>query len=361
MRSDIVIVAMSGGVDSAVAAATLRDEGHDLVGITMRVWDNPADAEARAGSCCSLDDADDARRVAERLGVPHYTLNVKEAFRGMVVDYFVDEYMRGRTPNPCVLCNEAIKFDYLFQQGRKFGAARVATGHYAGIDTFMGHPVVKRGADPVKDQSYYLFSISPERLPRILFPLGGMSKAETRAMAAKLGLNVAGKAESQEICFVPDDDYKSFIDSLPQGAAVTEGEIVDAEGSVIGRHAGYPFYTVGQRRGLGVSAPRPLYVTAIDPANNRVVVGGKDELYGRALAASRVNWYVPPEELSGVALSARIRSRSPDAPAEVRSTGAATATVEFAEPQLSITPGQAVVFYHGDFVVGGGWIDGRID
>lgn len=357
MKSNLVIIAMSGGVDSSVAAAVLKDAGHNLIGITMRVWDDPNGHQARAGSCCSLDDANDAARVAEQLGIPHYTLNVKDRFKNNVVDNFVGEYLKGRTPNPCVLCNQDIKFDYLFEQGKKFGASSVATGHYAGIGSFLGHTVVKRGRDLLKDQSYFLFSIDPLRLEKIMFPLGGYSKPEARALAQKYGLNVADKAESQEICFIPDDDYKSFISSMPEAEKIGEGDIVDANGKIIGRHSGYTGYTIGQRKGLGISARRPLYVTGIEPESNRVIVGEKSGLYAGSLAAIDVNWYAPPEKLEGVSLTARIRSRAPDVPAIVTATGKREAKVEFLKPQLSVTPGQAVVFYHEEFVVGGGWID----
>lgn len=357
MNSDLVIVAMSGGVDSSVCAALLKEQGHNLIGITMRVWDDPDGRQASPGSCCSLDDADDARRVAQQLEIPHYTLNVKEEFKRKVVDNFVGEYLRGRTPNPCVLCNQEIKFDYLFEQGRKFGATRIATGHYASIGSFKGHAVVKRGRDLSKDQSYFLFSIDPSRLANVMFPLGGYSKTEARAMARKYNLNVAEKAESQEICFIPDDDYKSFIVARPGAKAIGTGDIVNGAGEVLGRHAGYTGYTVGQRKGLGISAPRPLYVTGIEPESNRVIVGEKSELYAGSLLAIDVNWYTPPGKLEGVELTARIRHGAPDVPAVVTVTGERRVKVEFAKPQLSVSPGQAVVFYHDDFVVGGGWID----
>lgn len=354
-------MAMSGGVDSSTAAALLKEEGRDIVGVTMRVWEHPEDVEARNGTCCTLDDVEDARRVAIRLGIPHYTVNVKAEFKEKVVDYFVAEYMRGRTPNPCVLCNQVIKFDYLFRLGAKLGAGHVATGHYARIGQFRGHTVVMRGLDAAKDQSYFLFSIGPDRLKRILFPLGAHSKQETRAMAEKYGLHTAKKHESQEICFVPDNDYTNFIKKLPEGKSAREGEIVDFDGRKMGRHKGFPFYTVGQRRGLGIGHSERLYVAAIEPDTNRIIVGNKSRLYGKALSAGGMNWFVPPEDFADIQVTARIRHQGKDTPTVIIPEGKERVTVEFAEPQLAITPGQAVVFYHGDVVLGGGWIEKRLD
>ncbi|MDH5679331.1 MAG: tRNA 2-thiouridine(34) synthase MnmA [Nitrospinota bacterium] len=356
MDSQRIISAMSGGVDSSVATAVLVGQGRDVVGVTMKIWEAPA-MGPRVGGCCSMDDADDARRVCDSLGIPHYTLNAQSIFKEKVVDYFTGQYYAGKTPNPCIPCNHALKFDHLFNQGAAVGAGRVATGHYSGIGTLRGRHTVTRAADRAKDQSYYLFSIPPQRLAHIDFPLADIDKERTREMARSLGLPVAEKKESQEICFVPDNDYKSFIQGLPGAEKVGEGEIVDLEGKVVGHHGGYIGYTVGQRRGLGIAAPEPSYVLRVDPDSNRLVVGRREDLYSNALLASAPNWYIPPMEIADLDLTAKIRSRSEDSPAKVTVASDGRFTVEFATPQLSITPGQAVVIYHGEHVVGGGWIE----
>ncbi|MDH5511270.1 MAG: tRNA 2-thiouridine(34) synthase MnmA [Nitrospinota bacterium] len=359
MTNRRVIAAMSGGVDSSVAAAVLVSQGQDVVGVTMKIWEDPAE-DPRHGGCCSTDDAEDARRVCDSLGIPHYTINVQEAFKREVVDYFTGEYYAGKTPNPCVPCNHALKFDYLFRHGAAYGAQRVATGHYAGVGQLHGRFAVTRAADREKDQSYYLFSIPPKRLDAIDFPLAGFTKGRTRELAREMGLPVAEKQESQEICFVPDNDYKSFIRGLPGARKIGKGDILDLSGEVVGQHTGYIDYTVGQRRGLGIASPKPTYVLRVDPVANRLVVGSREDLYSSALLASGANWFVPPEELADLELTAKIRSRSQDSRAAVTIKSDGQFTVEFTEPQLSITPGQVVVVYHGEYVVGGGWIERKI-
>ncbi len=361
MNENIILMAMSGGVDSSSAAAILVGQGRSLIGVTLKVWEGPADGVAKEGACCSLDDANDARAVAVKLGFPHYTINATQEFRAKVVDYFVAEYLSGRTPNPCVLCNQEVKFDFLFKKGAAFGANMVATGHYARIGEFMGFKTIFKGVDAEKDQSYFLFSVNPARLDKIIFPLGGMTKTEARAIAEKHNLPVASKRESQEICFIPDDDYERFIKDRPEAASIGEGDIVSEGGEILGRHRGFPFYTVGQRRGLGIGHSERLYVTAVEPAVNRVVVGGAESVHGRALRAGGMNWFIHPDEAVKLELTAKIRSRSKEAPAHVRLEGRGGAVVEFAEPQLAITPGQGVVLYHGEAVIGGGWIERRLD
>ncbi|HJM82901.1 MAG TPA: tRNA 2-thiouridine(34) synthase MnmA [Nitrospinota bacterium] len=358
--SDLIIAAMSGGVDSSITAACLKESGHNVVGITLKVWEKPEGLESSNTSCCGLDGINDAKRVAELLRINHYVLNAKGAFKRSVVDYFTNEYVKGRTPNPCVLCNQVLKFDFLFAQGKKFGATKVATGHYARVGEFRGYPVIKKGLDPAKDQSYFLFSIASNRLGDIFFPVGNMKKTAVREMARKLGLNTADKADSQEICFVPDNDYKSFIRQMEDIKNITEGDIVDEQDNIVGKHTGYIDYTVGQRRGLGISNPYPLYVVKIDHTNNRLIVGGKLSQYNKGLIADGLNWHVPLEVTRNLEVTARIRSRHMAAPAQITPRDKDSIVVEFETAQMSITPGQAVVFYHGDVVLGGGWIKDKL-
>ncbi len=356
MKNGLVLVAMSGGVDSSVAAALLKDSGREVVGVTMRVWDETPGEK----SCCSLEDTEDARRVADRIGIPHYTLNVKGEFKAKVVDYFVEEYLRGRTPNPCVLCNQELKFDHLFTKGAQIGASHVATGHYARIGEFMGRPALLKGVDADKDQSYFMFSIDPSRLGDVLFPLGEYTKESARNLAEKYGLNVAQKEESQEICFVPDNDYGKLVQS-EAGFRLVEGDIVTSTGEVVGRHKGYPYYTIGQRRGLGISHSKPLYVTKIDPVLNRITVGYPDDLLGSGLVAGGVRWLIPENEALELEVTAKIRHSREEAAVTIKPCGPGELEVRFAKPVSAIAPGQAVVFYHGDVVAAGGWIERRLD
>jgi tRNA-specific 2-thiouridylase len=359
-------VAMSGGVDSSVAAAILRREGHEVVGFTMQLWNQRRrlgpQGEPQPSRCCSLDDVYDARRVAENLNVPFYVLNLEDEFERSVVRPFVRDYLAGRTPIPCVSCNTKLKFARLVSVARSVGADRVATGHYARVEynERFGRFILLRGKDLSKDQSYFLFEMTQTQLQRAVFPLGYLTKTEVRALAREIGLGTAEKAESQEICFVPDGDYARFVEDYASSemasTAGTPGEITSLEGRVIGEHQGLYRYTVGQRKGIGIAASRPLYVVRIDVPRNQLIVGNKAELYGRSFTAINVNWIAFDEPPAVVRCKARIRYRAVEAEATIIRRSATEVTVEFDSPQPAITPGQAAVFYDGDSVIGGGWI-----
>jgi len=352
-----IVIAMSGGVDSSVAAALLKERGQDVVGISLQLWNYSEASDSRFGTCCSLDDLADARRVADRIGIPFYILNLEKEFRRDVVDYFVDEYLRGRTPIPCTLCNQKLKFDELFKKAEGFGFRRVATGHYASIvKDASGRFAVRRGRDRSKDQSYFLFNLSQAQLSRLEFPLGDTDKGEVRRLARSLGLTVAEKAESHEICFVPDNDYAGFIARERGGEAFGEGDIVDAQGAVLGRHSGYPAFTVGQRKGLNLGGLKePHFVTRIDPEKNQVVAGPRRELERRQFEVARVNWSLPPE--GPLEAEVQIRYRHRGAPALIEPLEGDRARITFSEPEHAVAPGQAAVFYRDDIVLGGGWIE----
>ena len=357
-----IVVAMSGGVDSSVAAALLKEAGHEVIGISMQLYDQ-SEGQTSFGSCCSIDDLHDARRVAQRIGIPHYILNFERAFNEQVISTFVNEYVSGRTPSPCARCNSDLKFATLAERAEGFDAEALATGHYARVerDASSGRMLLKRGLDHSKDQAYFLFSLTQEQLRRARFPVGDVTKDVVREHARRLGLPVADKPDSQEICFVPDDDYASFVERRTTTAAST-GAIVDLEGHTVGSHAGIHRFTVGQRKGLGLAtAPSDgaaRYVIALKPASHEVVVGPRSALERTTLTASEVNWVLDQPSAS-MRVTAQIRHRHEPAPAVVRarSDSGDRAEVVFDEPQLAITPGQAVVFYDGDVVVGGGWID----
>lgn len=354
-----VVVAMSGGVDSSVAAALMAEAGHEVIGLSMQLYDQRAtvDGAPAFGSCCSLDDLHDARRVAHQIGIPHYIVNFEREFQATVVHNFVAEYAAGRTPIPCVHCNADLKFATLAERAAGLDAAAVATGHYARVhyDEDLRRYRLLRGVDPGKDQSYFLFTLTQDQLAHALFPVGHLSKPEVRAYAERLGLSVADKPDSHEICFVPDGNTAKFVERQ-LATAPPSGEIVDSDGQVLGEHGGLHHFTVGQRKGLGLSTGKPMYVLKLVPADQQVVVGGREDLGGVTLNATGVNWIagVPPDGPARV--TARIRHRHQDAPATVESTGDATAHLVFDEPQTAITPGQAVVFYQNEDVVGGGWI-----
>lgn len=350
-----VVVAMSGGVDSSVAAAMLAKQGFDAVGISMRLYSTPPESFSK--SCCSPDDLFDARAVADSLSIPFYVANYEEAFRERVIDYFVEEYKRGRTPNPCVACNDHLKFDILLKRSLALGAKYLATGHFARIDRSGDEPRLLRGLDRSKDQSYFLFGLPREALGRILFPLGELTKEEVRMVAREMGLETAEKPESQEICFVGGNDYKDFVAKLISEQEKTPGQIVTETGEVLGEHDGIHQFTVGQRRGLGLSYHHPLYVKAIRPEDGTVIVGGKDSLWARGFTVDRCNWLAFERPPKTMRCSVKIRYAGEPVPA-LLSVGddPTTAFVEFQDPQRAVTPGQVAVLYRGEEVLGGGWI-----
>ena len=360
---------MSGGVDSSAAAAILKEQGHELVGFTMQLWNQrrgisvDANGDPLPSRCCSLDDVYDARRVAEELGFPFYVLNLEREFERDVVEPFVASYLSGETPIPCVSCNGRLKFASLDKLAASLGCDKVATGHYARVE--FDEPTNRyrlfRGRNLQKDQSYFLWELTQEQLSRAMFPLGEMSKPEVRDVAREHSLAVAEKSESQEICFVPDGNYAGFIDRYLEAEAASErlpgeGEIVDQSGAVVGHHGGIHRYTIGQRRGIGIASAQPLYVTNIDAKKNQVVVGQQDELLSREFIAAGVNWVAFDEPATSVRAAVRVRYRHEPAAASLTPLEHHRVRVVFDEPQRAITPGQATVFYDGDEVVGGGWI-----
>jgi tRNA-specific 2-thiouridylase len=355
-----VVVAMSGGVDSSVAAAVLKRAGYDVTGVTMRLVDLPEEFCRSEGlrSCCGRRAVEDAHRVALSLKIPHYVADMRAPFEKLVVADFCREYARGRTPNPCVLCNRLIKFGLLLEKARELGADLLATGHYArvGRDAARGRYLLKKGLDAAKDQSYFLYAMTQDQLARVLLPLGGRTKTEVRRMAKRIGLAVADKSESQEICFVPDDDYAGFLkDRVPE--AFRPGPVVDLGGRVIGKHDGTARFTVGQRRGMGVAASKRLYVVSVDAASNTVVAGPDEALRSRGLFASGVSYVSGVRPDGPFKARVKIRYRHKEAEALVTPVGASGAQVAFAVPQRAVAPGQAVVFYRRSTVLGGGTIE----
>ena len=360
-----VLAALSGGVDSAVAAALLVEAGYEVIAVSMLLAGN---AEGHEGSCCSIDDFQDARRVSERLDIPYYVLNLKDAFQSRVINVFSHEYVQGRTPNPCLLCNRDLKFDLLWQRARELDAHYVATGHYARIvqDANTQRYQLLRGSDQSKDQSYFLFTLSQEQLARTLFPVGHLTKAEVRDKAHSLGLGLADKPESQDICFVPDGNYARFLEQRLSPERFTPGKVVDRKGQVLGSHTGIHRFTIGQRRGLGLGGqPEPMYVSNIDATTGQVEVGSKADLQASGLHASRVNWInsidgQQPQEADEIMATVKIRYRYPPIPARILPQPGSKAEVRFQYACPAVTPGQAVVFYDGDRILGGGWIEGAL-
>ncbi|MFW6676347.1 tRNA 2-thiouridine(34) synthase MnmA [Lacrimispora sp. AGF001] len=353
-----VVVGMSGGVDSSVAAWLLKEQGYDVIGVTMQIWqDEDNVTQEENGGCCGLSAVDDARRVAWDLGVPYYVMNFKEEFKSQVIDYFVEEYQRGRTPNPCIACNRYVKWESLLKRSLDIGADYIATGHYAQIDRLPnGRYALKKSVTAAKDQTYALYNLTQDQLACTLMPVGAYSKDQIRAIADQINLNVAHKPDSQEICFIPDHDYAGFIEESA-GERAPEGNFVDLDGQVIGRHKGITHYTVGQRKGLNLSLGYPVFVVEIRPDTNEVVIGTGEDVYSDTLRAGHLNWMavdgIYGEEME---VMAKIRYSHKGAPCTIKEVEDGVVECRFEEPQRAITPGQAVVFYQGEYVVGGGTI-----
>ena len=362
-----VLLGMSGGVDSSVAGYLLREQGYEVIGVTMKVW--PQDCISRAeDKCCGPQAVADARGVAHSLGIPHYVVDEADQFERLVIDYFASEYQAGRTPNPCVMCNEKLKFGNLWSKAAALGCDYIATGHYAIIEHQADHAILRKGLDPRKDQSYFLFSLRQPQLRRALTPLGKMTKQQIREIAHSLGLKVADKVDSQEICFVPGNDYKAFLRSHLGENEFHRGEIYDVAGNFLGAHDGIELFTIGQRKGLPGGSPQPRYVVDLDPATNRVIVGDADDLVTDEFEIDRVNWHAvaavadrgagvdDPGYSNAINATVKIRYSHPGALATVTSLEDGRARVRLHEPQRAVTPGQAAVFYDHDVVLGGGWI-----
>lgn len=358
-----VMVGMSGGVDSSVAAVLLMEQGYEVVGITLKLWDSDEEETACAAAdkgCCSLSDIEDARMVCFRLGIPHYVLNFKDVFRKDVVDYFATEYLKARTPNPCIACNRYIKMDGMLEKALAMGFDYIATGHYARIihNPASGRYELHRSLSGKKDQSYVLYNFTQHQLAHTLMPLGGMTKDKVRAIAADHGLLTAGKPDSQEICFIPDNDYASFLARFT-GKEVQPGDFIDSKGNVLGRHQGIWHYTIGQRKGLGIAFGVPMFVTDIDLEKNTVTLGPESEVFGSSMIAGDLNYIDVPGLTAETAVMAKIRYSAKESPAVITLLGDGCVKVVFESPQRAITPGQSVVFYRGDSVLGGGIIVGQ--
>ena len=354
-----VAVAMSGGVDSSVAAALLQEQGCEVIGVMMNLL--PETREGGVASCCGAYAAEDAKQVAHRLNIPFYLFNFQEGFKTEIIDYYCREYAAGRTPNPCILCNERMKFDLLLKKVRQLGISHLATGHYARniFDEGVGKHILKKGIDRQKDQSYVLFSLVQNQLQDALFPLGGYTKEEVRKIAFRLGFRNHAKPDSQELCFIPDGDSRSFL-KRNLGERFCPGPILDSEGKTVGEHGGIVFYTIGQRRGLALARGVPVYVTDIDPVRNAIVIGEREGLLTKGFEADQVNWIIPQRAGQGFSADVKIRYQHAGSPAVIHPLTDQRAKVEFLTPQAAVTAGQAAVFYNEDILLGGGWIHRRI-